>query len=169
MGASFSVSWLVEKLRRAEDNLAHKNLFRRAVICLTAKRYYAVAPKRTDTNFDTPGSCSDSCPYSDVRRPSKIRWPPAGGMKDAQNLQAITAHPIGNNVRCTRDHQFPSTRHSSGPSARRKIPQPLHGLDDQGCNAGRCHRVIPRDVLPFGIQSCQCRAQPFNPHGASTS
>jgi hypothetical protein len=90
-------------------------------------------------------------------------------MKHPQDFQRLTSHPVGNNVRCSPNHQLArpcnSSRTAHGWILLQKIHRPQNPQHYAACR--RC--VIPRDVLRLCVQVGQRCPQPSNAHGEPTS
>lgn len=96
---------------------------------------------------------------------SKGRRPFAGGMEDAQDFYPLPAYAIGNDVRCTGNHQFARTFNASNPAQSRISRQQGDGpLDGRHYTTGGI-QIVPGNILGMGLEICQRRAQPAHAEG----
>ena len=92
-------------------------------------------------------------------------------MQDAQDLQFPAAHPIGNDVRRSRDHHLPGAWYAAGSSHGRMPGEPRDGLKQPGaCTVCRVRVVFP-DVAPQRREVIYRASQPdyFQGGGRSDS
>ena len=99
----------------------------------------------------------------------ELSRPFARGVKHTQNLDAVSAHSIGDQIRCVRNHQLSGPDHPSRATECGVLLQSRHSLDYRHDDPASSGGIVTSDVVGFGVQVRQCRPQPSNLHRGSTS
>ena len=85
-------------------------------------------------------------------------------MENANHLHYVTAHPVGNDVRRSRDHQLPGAGYPAGPAQSWEMFKIFDRFYDCGHGPGGCIGVVLGYVFGHGDQVRVRRSQPLNAH-----
>jgi hypothetical protein len=89
-------------------------------------------------------------------------------VKYAQNLDAVSPHPVRNDVPSPWNDEFPRSGNPARTTEPWLLGEVTHGTHDAPDYKTSSGSIIFSDVGSFGIEICESRAQPSNAHSAST-